>query len=106
MGIGSLFGYGQWDKASLQDLKSPVPLEDGLKQQRGEFQDCTSCRLMGSAVFAGMGVYTYASGMKQLRQQEMTILKSGSLYGITARKYSIFGLSTTLVGMGIYRLYN
>lgn len=62
--------------------------------------------LIGSATFAGLGIYSYASGMSQLRQREAEILKSGSRVTMQMRRMGIFGLSATLVGMGAYRLVN
>ena len=60
----------------------------------------------GSAVFTGMGIYSYASGMRQLRERNLEILKSGSRFGLGARKGAIYVLSASLVGMGAYRLVN
>jgi len=60
-------------------------------------------RLAGSAAFTGLGIYSYASGMSQLRQREMEILKSGSMFGMGPRRGAIMALSATLVGMGFYR---
>ena len=64
------------------------------------------CGLLGSAAFTGLGVYSYASGMSQLRQRELEILKSGTRYGLGARRASIYVLSASLVGIGAYRLVN
>lgn len=60
----------------------------------------------GSMAFTGLGIYSYASGMKQLREREMEILKSGSRFGLGARKGGILGISAALVGIGMYRLVN
>jgi hypothetical protein len=61
---------------------------------------------VGSATFTGLGIYSYASGMSQLREREMEILKSGSRVTMQARRFGIFGLSSVLVGLGVYRLVN
>jgi len=53
-----------------------------------------------------MGIYSYASGMRQLRERELEILRSGTKFGLGARKTSIYVLSATLVGLGAYRLIN
>ena len=53
-----------------------------------------------------MGIYSYASGMRQLRERNLEILKSGSRFGLGARKGAIYVLSASLVGMGAYRLVN
>lgn len=61
---------------------------------------------IGSATFTAMGIYSYASGMRQLRERELEILRSGTKFGLGARKTSIYVLSATLVGLGAYRLIN
>jgi hypothetical protein len=52
----------------------------------------------------GLGAFTYMSGHSQLRQQQATILKSGSMFGMRSRQAAITTLSATFVGLGIYRL--
>lgn len=117
---------------SLQSLRQPQKLQDTLAKQQAEYDDCTPCRLMGmdllprfphllhptsdknghagSAAFTGLGIYTYGSGMSQLRKREVEIAnqvaKTGSRFGLGARKVSILGLSAGLVGAGVYRLVN
>lgn len=95
---------------NLQSLRQPQPLESTLASQRQEYDDCTPCRLMGSAAFTGLGIYTYASGTSQLREREVEIanqvVKTGSRFGLGARKMAIFGMSAGLVGAGVYRLVN
>jgi len=44
--------------------------------------------------------------MKQLREREVEIMRSGTRFGLGLRKWSIFGLSASLVGLGAYRLVN
>ncbi|KAK5108314.1 hypothetical protein LTR62_008410 [Meristemomyces frigidus] len=70
---------------SRYQLQQPADVKDVLKRQADEF-DCTPCRLMGSAVFTGMGIYSYASGMRQLRERNNEILRSSSRFGLGARK--------------------
>ena len=87
---------------TLAELQKPlpassIPLDD-------EYQDCTPCRLMGSAAFTGLGIYTFYSGRKQLRERELEILKSGSRFGLGARRGAVLGMSAILVGMGVFRL--
>ena len=116
---------------NLSTLRQPQPLQSTLASQKQEYDDCTPCRLMGtplrfpspnlhrnpfltlctgSAAFTGLGIYTYHSGMSQLRERELEIanqvLKTGSRFGLGARKAAIFGLSFGLVGTGVYRLVN
>nr|POE56412.1 hypothetical protein CFP56_50956 [Quercus suber] len=55
---------------------------------------------LGSAAFSALGVYSYASGMSQLREREREILRSGSRFGLGARKGAIYVLSASLVGLG------
>ncbi|KAK3074876.1 hypothetical protein LTR53_002330 [Teratosphaeriaceae sp. CCFEE 6253] len=90
---------------SDQQLRQPPEVKDALAAQQKDY-DCTSCRVMGSVVFTGMGIYSYASGMRQLRERNLEILRSGSRFGLSARRGAIYALSGTLVGLGVYRLVN
>lgn len=93
---------------TLATLAAPPSAADIQRQQQQdpEYEDCTPCRLMGSAAFTGLGIYTFHSGMKQLRERSVqtAILRSGSRFGLGARKAGIVGMSAVLVGMGWYRL--
>ncbi|EME82742.1 uncharacterized protein MYCFIDRAFT_135768 [Pseudocercospora fijiensis CIRAD86] len=94
---------------TAHSLPSDTSISSALASQRNASgYDCTPCRLMGSATFVGLGAYTYYSGMKQLRQAEVQqqILKSGSKFGLGARKASILGLSMGCAALGMYRLVN
>ena len=62
--------------------------------------------MIGSAAFTGLGIYTFGSGMKQLRERELEIIRSGTRIGIPARKAGVFVTSAILVGLGVYRLRN
>jgi hypothetical protein len=84
---------------------SETKLRDTLKAQQKDY-DCTPCRIMGSTAFVGLGIYTYASGTKQLKQQESIILKSGSVFGMRSRHGAILATSAVLAGLGMYRLVN
>ncbi|EMF14702.1 uncharacterized protein SEPMUDRAFT_41197 [Sphaerulina musiva SO2202] len=86
-------------------LTSEPPLSETLKHQRQDF-DCTSCRIMGSTVFVSLGAYTYYSGMKQLREQSGTIIRSGSRFGVFPRKVAVVGTSVVCAGLGMWRLVN
>ncbi|GAB7327995.1 hypothetical protein MBLNU13_g00055t1 [Cladosporium sp. NU13] len=90
---------------NVHALSQPAKIKDTLAEQQKDY-DCTPCRLMGSATFTGLGIYSYASGMSQLREREMEIMKSGSRVTMQARRLGIFGLSSVLVGLGVYRLVN
>ena len=85
---------------------SPRSIDTVLTEQKGHYDDCMSCRLMGSAAFTGMGFYTWYSGRQQLKERELEILRSGSRFGIGARKFGILGMSALLVGMGAWRQRN
>ncbi|GIZ42544.1 hypothetical protein CKM354_000580600 [Cercospora kikuchii] len=86
-------------------LSSDIKLSQTLKEQQKDY-DCTPCRIMGSTAFVGLGAYTYYSGMKQLREQESVILKSGSRFKIFPRKVAIVATSAVCAGLGMYRLVN
>ncbi|KAK5131680.1 hypothetical protein LTR08_000734 [Meristemomyces frigidus] len=90
---------------TLSELSKPADVKTVLAQQDKDF-DCTPCRLMGSAAFTGLGIYSYASGMSQLKKRELEILTSGTRFGLGARRASIYVMSASLVGLGVYRLTN
>ena len=60
----------------------------------------------GSAAFIGLGGYTFISGRQQLREQafQEALARSGSKFGLAARRAGIHGLSACLIGLGVYRL--
>ncbi|PWY95229.1 hypothetical protein BO94DRAFT_531145 [Aspergillus sclerotioniger CBS 115572] len=70
------------------------------------YDDCLSCRVTGSAAFIGLGVYSYYSGMKNLKMQEKTIMQSATKYKMASRQLGIATISATLVGMGLWRAFN
>ncbi|ETI24906.1 hypothetical protein G647_04276 [Cladophialophora carrionii CBS 160.54] len=71
-----------------------------------EKQDCLSCRVLGSTAFVSLGGYTYFSGMQQLRASRQAIELSKSKYKYGSRQLGIVSLSATLVGLGVYRMFN
>ncbi|KAL5361393.1 hypothetical protein BJX96DRAFT_176200 [Aspergillus floccosus] len=81
---------GAWDVQS-KDAKRLLA-ED-------QYDDC-------SAAFIGLGVYSYYTGMSNLRKQEKTVMQSATKYKMGSRKLGIATISATLVGMGIYRALN
>ncbi|KAF2435751.1 hypothetical protein EJ08DRAFT_579758 [Tothia fuscella] len=82
-------------------------MEDVLKRDRAEYNDCLSCRLLGCAgVFMGMGAFTFISGHHNLRKQRTTIIKSGSMLGYRGRATAITAMSMGLFGLGLYRTVN
>lgn len=91
--------------------RTPIPtitpdtaLSTSLSTQSQQYEDCTPCRLMGSAAFTGLGAYTYYSGRKQLKEREVEILRSGSRFGLAGRRMAVLGMSLGLVGVGAWRL--
>jgi hypothetical protein len=88
---------GAWDVQS-KDAKRLLA-ED-------QYDDCLACRVTGSAAFIGLGVYSYYTGMSNLRKQEKTVMQSATKYKMGSRKLGIASISATLVGMGIYRALN
>ena len=91
-------------------------------QSPDEFEDCTSCRIIGksslslllphtdfhegSTALVSLGGYTYFSGMKQLKLQRKAIEMSKSRYKYGSRQLGIVTLSATFFSMGIYRMLN
>ncbi|KAF9891949.1 hypothetical protein FE257_002912 [Aspergillus nanangensis] len=71
-----------------------------------QYDDCLGCRVTGSAAFIGLGVYSYYTGMTNLRKQEKTVMQSATKYKMGSRRLGIATISATLVGMGIYRALN
>jgi len=61
---------------------------------------------IGSAAFIGAGIYSYYSGMANLRKQEKNIMKSTSQYKMGSRRLGVSSIAATLVGLGIYRAFN
>jgi hypothetical protein len=113
------------DIQRAHDASAPK-LKDALAADKDKY-DCTACRVIGSlytistlnhsfelirrlnpgaATFVGLGGFTYFSGHHQLRQQQATILKSGSRLGMVPRRAGITIMSVGMVGIGLYRLVN
>jgi len=61
---------------------------------------------IGSASLIGLGGYTFISGRQQLREEafQEALARSGSRFGLAARRAGIHGLSACLIGLGVYRL--
>lgn len=89
------------------------------------YDDCLACRVTGiiyphplsltcqrsdtpsgSAAFIGLGIYSYYTGMSNLRKQEIEIMRSATKYKMGSRRLGIFSISATLIGMGIWRAFN
>lgn len=107
--------------SNTADISIPK-LKDALAQDKDKY-DCFSCRVIGNVIFlskipfelthlsgattfVGLGGFTYFTGHRQLRQQQATILKSGSRLGMAPRRAGITIMSMGMAGIGIYRLFN
>ncbi|CEN59550.1 hypothetical protein BJX68DRAFT_246342 [Aspergillus pseudodeflectus] len=73
---------------------------------KDSYEDCLSCKVMGSAAFIGLGAYSYHTGMANLRKQEETIMRSATKYKMGSRRLGIATISAALVGMGVWRAFN
>ncbi|EED17705.1 conserved hypothetical protein [Talaromyces stipitatus ATCC 10500] len=94
----------------MTNSKAPWELkaEEVEKQVAGQdqYEDCLACRITGSAAFIGLGVYSYYTGMQNLRKQETAIMRSASKYKMGSRQLGIASLSASLIGLGLYRAFN
>jgi hypothetical protein len=59
--------------------------------------------IQGATVFTGIGVYTAWEGNRQLRKDRASIVSTRSLMTFRIRQAGIFGVATTMVGLGVYR---
>lgn len=87
----------------LYDLQQPEKLSKILKEDK---DDCLSCRLVGASAFIGLGAYTYYTGQQGLKERGHIIAKQSGMGGLRWRLGGIALLSSTFVGMGLYRLVN
>jgi hypothetical protein len=102
---------------NVQDTDAKRALADD------KFDDCTACRVtgmlplktpgfrsnahcLGSAAFIGLGIYSYRTGMNNLRKQEDAIMRGATKYKMGSRQLGIVTISATLVGMGVWRAFN
>ncbi|KAF2274955.1 uncharacterized protein EI97DRAFT_434523 [Westerdykella ornata] len=93
-------------ETSLLPGPPPAPtFKEALKEDKAQFDDCTPCRVVGSAAFIGLGIYTYVSGHSQLKAQESVIKASGSRFGMAPRRVGLTGMAAGLVGLGVYRWF-
>lgn len=60
----------------------------------------------GAGALGALGLYTYRSGMTQLRAQKQAIELSKSKYKYSSRQLGIISLSASLIGLAYYRLIN
>ncbi|KAF1843069.1 uncharacterized protein K460DRAFT_378299 [Cucurbitaria berberidis CBS 394.84] len=88
-----------------QQADVPPTLKEALKQDKAQFDDCTPCRLVGSATFIGLGAFTYVSGHSQITANEAAIRASKTMFGLGSRRVAITGTSAVMVGLGVYRWF-
>lgn len=84
----------------------PLEFDDPHAYGSDGYDDCLSCRVLGSTALVSLGGYTYFTGMKNLKLQRKAIEMSKSKYKHGSRQLGILTLSATLVGMGLYRTFN
>lgn len=60
----------------------------------------------GSAAFIGLGVYSYYTGMSNLRKQEQAIMQGATKYKMGSRRLGIATISASLIGLGVWRAFN
>ncbi|KAF2202391.1 hypothetical protein GQ43DRAFT_413753 [Delitschia confertaspora ATCC 74209] len=77
-----------------------------MEKENNQYEDCTPCRIIGTGAFLGLGVFTYVSGHRQLREQEAIIRQSKGIFGMAARRAGITGLAATMMGVGAYRWFS
>ncbi|KAJ5380037.1 uncharacterized protein N7496_002465 [Penicillium cataractarum] len=85
------------------------PSEDRTAKQAiadDKWDDCMSCRVTGSAAFVGLGVYSYYTGMSNLRKQEQAIMQGSTKYKMGSRRLGIATISASLIGLGVWRAFN
>ena len=62
--------------------------------------------ITGASAFIGLGGYVYYSGKQGLKERGHMIARQSGLGGLKWRLRGIALLSSTFVGMGLYRLVN
>ena len=62
--------------------------------------------IKGASAFIGLGGYVYYSGKQALKERGHLIARQSGLRGLKWRLRGIALLSSTFVGMGLYRLVN
>jgi hypothetical protein len=61
---------------------------------------------IGSAAFVGLGVYSYYTGMSNLRKREQAIMQGSTKYKMGSRRLGIATISASLIGLGVWRAFN
>ncbi|KAF1360956.1 hypothetical protein EJ07DRAFT_114832 [Lizonia empirigonia] len=89
----------------MADQVTTPTFQEALKQDKAQLDDCTPCRVVGSATFVGLGAFTHVSGHSQLKAQEAVIRQSKSVFGMASRRAAITTTSAVFVGLGVYRWF-
>ncbi|KAH7082344.1 hypothetical protein FB567DRAFT_474780, partial [Paraphoma chrysanthemicola] len=89
----------------VQEVAAPT-FKEALKQDKAQFDDCTPCRIVGTATFLGLGAFTYVSGHSQLQANEAAVRASKSMFGMASRRAAITGTASVMVGLGVYRWFS
>ncbi|KAG8625197.1 hypothetical protein KVT40_006948 [Elsinoe batatas] len=87
--------------AKLQQIERGETFDAARKRE----YDCLSCRVMGATAFAGLGIYSYISGHRDLTKRQADIMRSGTKIGMPARRLGVSFTSAVLVGLGLYRAF-
>ncbi|KAF2024961.1 hypothetical protein EK21DRAFT_104324 [Setomelanomma holmii] len=89
----------------VPEVTAPT-FKEALKQDKAQFDDCTPCRIVGSATFIGLGAFTYVSGHSQLQANEAAVRASKSMFGMVSRRAAITSTASVMVGLGVYRWFS
>lgn len=60
----------------------------------------------GASAFIGLGAYVYYSGQQGLKERGHMIARQSGMGGVKWRLRGIALLSSSFIGMGLYRLVN
>ena len=99
---------------------SPPTFQEALKNDRAQFEDCTPCRIVGTALprryelpdpvlihtQEAQRSLAYVSGHSQIKANEAAIRASKSMFGMRSRGIAITGTSAVMVGLGVYRWFS
>lgn len=69
-------------------------------------KSCLTSSRTGASAFIGLGAYVYYSGRKGLKERGHLIARQSGMGGLKWRLRGIALLSSSFVGMGLYRLVN
>lgn len=84
---------------------SPSPDRPSAGRDAIQQDDCTPCRVVGTATFLGLAAFTYISGQAQIQANAAMIRASKSIFGLRSRRAAITGTSAAMLGLGVYRWF-